>query len=129
MSDLPQIVSESPIVIPEQVIPETTYPDLYVVNLRVHTEQSNMLCQAEARLQPYNYTTKQIMIDGPCQEFTIEDVWAEAERVPLLATVVGGMTQVVALLIQEKKLKEELEAGLDVSEELTAVQTALGITV
>lgn len=130
MSDtLPQIVSEAPIVIPEQVIPETTYPDLYVVNLRVHTEQKDMSCQAEVRLQPYNYTTKQIMIDGPCQDFSIEDVWAESERVPLLATVMGGLIQVTALLIKEKKLTEEMKAGIDVSEELSAVQTALGITV
>ena len=128
MPELPPIASPTgTVIVPAVAIPEQTFPDLYLVNLRVHTDQDTMQCEAEARLQPYNYSAKQIMKDGPAQTFKIEDVWTEATRVPLLAQVVGGMTQVIALLVQEKTLVGAEAAGQDVAAELAAVRAALGV--
>jgi hypothetical protein len=99
------------------------------------TDPNSMHTGAMARLLPYNYSTKEILKDGKPTEFGIPDVYAEADRVPLLAQVVGGIVTVLGLLIQEKTLKEQIAAGTSAGIDVTAltaslasVETALGIT-
>lgn len=129
MADLPQIQSLTPVTIPAVSTPEKTYPDLFLSTLRVITDQESMQTWAMAKLNPYNYTTKELMPnDVGCKEFRIEDVYAEAARVPLLATVMGGLLTVIDLLVKEKELEAAISAGAtDLEDQLAAVKNGLGI--
>ncbi len=127
MSDFAQIVNENPVYLEEKIIPAKTYPDLYMTNFRVSTDPNTMEAEAVARFLPYNFETKEIYADGESTEFEIPNIWTEAERSTLVASVIGGLIQVVALLKKEKSLLAEEEMGLDVFSELAEVRTALGI--
>ena len=122
-----QIESDNPINLEEIIIPAKTYPDLYMVNFRVSTDPNTMEAEALARFLSYNFDTKEIYAEGEASEYEIKDIWTEAERCPLVASVIGGLIQAVALLKKEQSLLAELELGVDTLEELSAVHTALGI--
>jgi len=134
MADLPKIESLSPVVTPAITIEEKTYPDRFMMALNVETNPQDMNCRAVVRLLPYNYTTKELLLqEGVMKRFIIEDLWTEAARVPLLAQMMGGIIQVVDLLVKEKDLTEAIavatgEAKTTLEGQLTTVQTALGVS-
>lgn len=125
---LPRIPSNNPIIVPASEAKEFT--DLYITYLRLIKAGNNH--RLDVTLHPYNYDTNEFG-DGANTNFNIPDVFTEAARVPLLATVMGGIIQVTSLLIQEKDLVKQIASASDedkpaLQESLTAIRTAMGIS-
>jgi hypothetical protein len=129
MANLPQIQAPQPVAIEEMVVPAQSYPDLYLTSLHLTTtDVQNLSATVYAYLTPYNYTAKQIMPDALEQEFAIQDIWAEAERNPAFATVMGSLIQTIALMVKERHLVEQIASGVTgLEEQLSQIRAELGV--
>lgn len=136
MSDLPQIVSSTPVVVP--AVAEKTYPDLYITGLNLQTGETPTDQSLIVGLSAYNYTTKELAPRASIGlistvTFIVPNIWVEAARVPLFAQVMGGIVTVVNLMKSERDISAKIAASKDVDEiaaltvELQGVQQQLGI--
>ena len=133
MADLPQISADLPVVIP--AVAEKTYPDLYITDLVLRTNATDLSDATVLTVfYPYNYATKESLV-GPeyRQEFSISNLWTEAARALMVASVMGQLVAMVGLMRQEQSLVVQIAAakeGADTSalaSQLAAVRTSLGI--
>jgi len=124
MAEIPQIPADEPVVVP--AASEATYPDLYITDLFVQADYADFAkTKALVVLYPYNYTTKQALVEQSRRtEYRIDDLWSAAAHMPLLAQTMGQLTYVVSLMRQKESLESRLTAALD-GEDVSALQTAL----
>lgn len=131
---LPRIDADAPFVTPGQpAVAEKTYPDKFIVGLSISTDVNSMRQSATVSLRPYNYETQELtpqpapwMHPGLMQIdelFVVEDIEAEAVRVPLLAQTMGMIVVATKALVAEKNILKKLETTT--GEEQTALEAQL----
>lgn len=113
---------------------ERKYPHLFVTNLLLHTYKDKSQ-SVDIELQAYNYATGELSTrKEDIIQHNIEDLYAEATRAPLVATVINNLAYLVSLLTQEKGLIEAIqeaetcgESTKDLEVRLQNIHQQLGI--
>jgi hypothetical protein len=131
MSDYVQIYNPDPLTIP--AIEEKTFPDFYCIEFVVSQPRDGNQSLV-ATFRPYNKTTGELY-SGADKDYQIilDDVFAEAARVPIFAQAMGYILTSLSLGIQERKLVKAMENTTDETElaalqaQLDAVHTAMGM--
>jgi hypothetical protein len=126
---LPQITNPAPVVIPAvPAVEEKRYDEAFIVGL-VLSSRAAADQQLLVTLRPYNYAASELYPGADADSrFIVDNVWAEAARVPAFAQVMGGICQVTSLLVREKQLVAVAEPTAEQVAELAAVRTELGIS-
>jgi len=129
MSDYVEIFNPDPIVIPAQE--EKTYPNLYAREFYVYPPDAEGKQALVSNLRSYNKDTKEMYpFEDRDQKFALDDIFLEAERVPLFKQVLGGILTCISLGIEERKLIADLSAdpsNEELQADLAAVHAAMGI--
>jgi hypothetical protein len=129
MSDYVEILNPDPVIIPPTE--EKTYPNLYCREFYVYPPNAEGKQVLNTISRPYNKSLGEMYpFDDKDYQFVIEDVFAEAERVPLFKQILGGLLVCVNLGIQERSIYADL--ALDPTNEtlqskLAVVHAAMGI--
>lgn len=125
---LPRIDAVTPVVVP--AVAEKQYPDLFISRLQMLRMAGHVL-KLDVSLTPYNYDLGEFG-PGEGEMMTVNDVFAEAVRAPLVGQVMGGIIQVTGLLLQERNLLKQIAAASEedkpaLEATLATVREALGI--
>jgi hypothetical protein len=130
------IANPNPITVPAVQTAEKTYPDYFLISLNLQTlDPANFKQRIIAMLRPYNAATKEILPMGMGESdfrFNLDDIWAEAARVPALNSVIAELTTVIDLIIQETNLLAKIDKAATAEKitlltKLTDVQKKMGI--
>lgn len=121
--ELPPIESLKPSEIAPQ--PAKSYPHAYLKKLVI--ESPNLLkSTAIIQLQNYNRDTKELSpLPEDMNTITINNVFTEAARVPLLGQAVGLIVTLVDLLVKEKKLQAAIAQTRAAGQDATALEASL----
>jgi hypothetical protein len=99
-------------VIVESAKAEKTYPDKYITAFGVRRHASNTLVGV-VELQAYNFDTKEMSDDpGQIQRVKFPDLWADAQRSPVVQDQLQSWVTVLALLYRDIHLREKI-AGME----------------
>jgi hypothetical protein len=129
---LTQIDNPNPITIAASE--EKTFPNAYIVGLHLTTTDTAGTRQPlRVTLRPYNQAAAELD-PNQSHNFTldIKNIWTEAARVPLLAQTIGSIISVVALLVQERDLAENISKADETQRpaleaQLSNVRSEMGI--
>jgi hypothetical protein len=129
---LPQILNPNPLTIPAGE--EKTFSNAYIVGLQLITlDASGFKQRLQMTFRPYNQGTNELARDQSHDFFlSVNDIWSEAGRVPILAHVMGSIATAANLLVQERDLLDKLsKAGgaekTALEQQLASVRAEMGI--
>lgn len=129
---LPVITNLDPITKP--AVAAVTYPHWFINQFTITplAPDGTQRCMVEFRA--YNHDTKQMStLPGDSRVLAKPDIYAEAQRCPLLAQVMGGLITAFDLLQQESTLLVKIAAAAEgadttaLQSQLAVVRSALGI--
>jgi hypothetical protein len=129
MTDLPKIYNPNEIVVPAQ--DKKSYPDGWCREFYVYPPDSEGKQALVAMFRPYNKATGEMyQFEDKDYKITIDNIFAEVERVPLFAQAMGYIITSLSLGVHELVVLEKLKSDPNNAiwlNELASVRSAMGI--